>query len=63
MERVFLKPARDGLLIRDPNNRTTLPAEGAEVNLTRYYQRRINDGDVVIVQPAKSSKKSKGADA
>ena len=55
----FIKPAK-GLLIRDPQTREQLPAEGKEVVMNTYWMRRINDGDVVI---AKAPKKSKKKDA
>lgn len=55
LERIFLKPAPmelDGKpverKVRKPVG-TYLAAAGEEVNLDTYWRRRINDGDVVIV--------------
>lgn len=46
MDKQFVKPA-DGLTVRDPARGDHLPAEGREVALTTYWQRRLRDGDVV----------------
>lgn len=44
-----IKPAREGLIVLDPATYFPLPAEGAEVPETSYWQRRLLDGDVVLV--------------
>lgn len=51
---MYLKPA-PGLIVRDPNTRQPLPAEGREVQLTDWWARRLRAGDVVEVQPALSA--------
>lgn len=48
---ITVKP-KQGLLIVDPELRTTLPAEGCAVNDAPYWQRRIADGDVELVPTA-----------
>lgn len=47
-----VKPARDGLVIRDPHSRQPLPAEGGNVPEDSFWVRRLNDGDVVLVEDA-----------
>ena len=47
---MYLKP-NAGLAVPDPARGDTLPAEGREVELTQYWQRRIHDGDVQEAAP------------
>jgi hypothetical protein len=56
--RIKVKPARPGLIVRDPaNGFAIIPDGGAEVERTSSIIRRINDGDLVIVEkPAKKDK-------
>lgn len=42
---MYLKP-NAGLNVPDPARGDLIPAEGREVELTQYWQRRLNDGDV-----------------
>lgn len=51
----FLKPA-DGLIVRDPDTRAPLTAEGEEKTLTSYWLRRLTDGDVTEVVLPKPKK-------
>lgn len=48
---MFVKPgtAPDGrpLLVRDPDTKRALPAEGAEVPRNQFWLRRLRDRDVV----------------
>ncbi|MDH4449205.1 MAG: DUF2635 domain-containing protein [Rhodoferax sp.] len=51
-ERIFIKPApqpegQPALKVRKPVN-GHLAEQGESVNLDSYWQRRLNDGDVVI---------------
>ena len=48
---MYLKP-KAGLNVPDPARGDSLPAEGREVELTQYWQRRLNDGDVSEAAPA-----------
>lgn len=41
-----VKPARPGVIIRDPHTRRPLASEGADVPETSYWLRRLRDGDV-----------------
>ncbi len=41
-----LKPARPGLIVRDPQTLAALPDAGADVADTPYWRRRLKDGDV-----------------
>lgn len=51
--RVFVKPAEGKLCRRPPEEGCLmLPAEGAEVRLTMYWRRRLQDGDVMLVDTA-----------
>lgn len=43
---MFIKPAA-GRQVPDPQRGDTLPPEGREVEPSQYWQRRVNDGDVV----------------
>lgn len=55
MEKIVVKP-RKGLLVRDPKTREIL-AEGGETKpLTKYWRRRLRDGDVEAVEARKVSK-------
>lgn len=47
---MFVKPAA-GRQVPDPERGDALPPEGREVEPTQYWQRRVNDGDVVEAVP------------
>lgn len=47
---MFVKPTA-GRQVPDPDRGDTLPADGREVEPTQYWQRRVNDGDVVEASP------------
>ena len=48
-ERVLVRPARAGLLVRDPTRRMeALPPEGREVRWSTYWQRRLNDESIEV---------------
>ncbi|OGP10447.1 MAG: hypothetical protein A2048_01400 [Deltaproteobacteria bacterium GWA2_45_12] len=49
MEIKFLKPA-PGVKIRDPRTKEFLPIDGRRVEMTVYWNRRIQDGTVVAVE-------------
>lgn len=51
--RIKVKPA-EGLKIRDERTKQVLPVEGAAVEHSTYWQRRIQCGDVVLVEEEKS---------
>lgn len=58
-ERIFVQPKSPELKIKDPSNGRFLPVEGAEVNLTSFWVRRMNAGDVVEVRRAPPKPESK----
>lgn len=60
-EKIFLVP-RPGNIVRDPDTKNPLPAEGMEVERSSYWVRRIQAGDVSITvisksKPARKTKK------
>lgn len=50
---IYVKPAREGLVVRDVVTGQSLPAEGASVPRSSYWMRRLRDGDVVEAKPPK----------
>jgi hypothetical protein len=72
-DRMFLKPARPDLIVRDPISLQPLPAEGREIQESSFWVRRLIDGDVVeatapseeqpVAKPtARSNRSAPGAD-
>jgi len=60
---MFVKPTT-GRAVRDPVKGTLLPVEGAEVPESTFWNRRLRDGDVEKLDPAKkAAASSKNADA
>jgi Protein of unknown function (DUF2635) len=51
MALIHVRPARAGLLVRDPVTRLLLPPEGAAVADSSYWRRRVRDGDVELTAP------------
>lgn len=49
---MHIRPA-PGRLVRDPKTKDYLPADGAVVQASPYWIRRVADGDVVTVPAAK----------
>ncbi len=47
MTKIFVIPQND-LLVTDPEQHDFLPKAGRVVESTTYWQRRINDGDVMV---------------
>lgn len=47
---IKIKPAIPTNIVRHPNNMRLLKPDGEEVEHTSYWERRIKDGDVVIVE-------------
>ena len=52
-EKIFLVP-RAGYIVRDPETKKPLPAEGMEVEKSSYWVRRIQAGDVSVVPASKT---------
>lgn len=57
--KIFIKPA-PGLTVRDPDTLQPLPRDGAEVDRTTHWLRRLAAGDVVEVPPAKTRPAKEG---
>ncbi|MCE8004224.1 DUF2635 domain-containing protein [Halomonas sp. MCCC 1A11081] len=51
-----MKPAREGLVVRQPHNGRPLPAEGDWVEWSGYWMRRTAEGSVVKAAPPKQIK-------
>ena len=61
MKPVFIKPARPGLVIRDPQSGLPLPPDGKAVVPDAFWRRRLADGDVVETKPPKPAAKGREA--
>jgi hypothetical protein len=60
MTTLFLKPAEPGAVVRFPGDpRRVLAADGEDLDLTPFWQRRINDGSVVIAQGTAGKKEGR----
>lgn len=55
MSRLHIKPLRTHVV--DPVTRRALPEGGALVEDSAYWRRRLRDGDVALVEPAKAAPK------
>lgn len=55
---LFLKPTIAGAVVRDPQDGSRLPDDGAEKSATPYWRRLLHTGDVLLCSPA-SVKQSK----
>lgn len=56
--RAFIKPARRGLVVRDPLTGALLPATGMPVPFTSHWRRQLAAGDVVIATRKRSRAKT-----
>lgn len=56
IEQVFVKPAREGLVMFDPASRRRLPDEGMLVPYNTYWRRRLANGDAVLVPQPESKR-------
>lgn len=56
MIKVFLKPVT-GRVVPYPERARNLAEDGEEVVINTYWQRRLNDGDVIKIKPAKAEPK------
>lgn len=52
MNRAYVRPLRDRL-VRDLITREPIPEGGADVEMTGYIRRRIDEGDLEITDPPK----------
>jgi len=57
--KIFVKPAHEKVLVRNPGRNRHLKIEGEFVTYDAYWLRRINDGDVVkATEPKKNKSKT-----
>ena len=49
---MFLKPARQGLIVRDPITKRPLKKEGEKVSKSTYWLRRLKEGSVIEIKAA-----------
>ncbi len=61
MKEITVAPAA-GRVVPDPAAGDKLPAEGRRVPHNAYWQRRLQDGDVVLQVPAAPTKTAKGGE-
>lgn len=54
---MFIKPAKEGLIVRHPKTKRILKKEGEKVKSSTYWRRRIKDGSVVEVSASASKPK------
>ena len=54
----FIRPAKPGLIVRDPVSGSPLPEAGAEKPCNQYWLRRLKDGEVVKATAPAGKKKS-----
>jgi hypothetical protein len=59
-DRIRIKPARAGLVVRAPGGRV-LPAEGLDVTPTSFWLRRLRAGDVIQVEQTQARRSSSSA--
>lgn len=51
MTQQFIKPAREDLVVRRPDNFKRLPTAGDTVTWSPFWQKRLDDGSVVKAEP------------
>lgn len=56
MIKQYIKPAREGLVVRQPQNRHLLPVEGAWMGWSGYWARRKAEGSIVEAKPPTKTK-------
>lgn len=63
MTKRYVKPAEEGLVVRQPHNGQPLPAEGADVHWSGYWVRRKAEGSIVETAAPKKTKAKPSAPA
>lgn len=54
-----VKPAKEGLIVRDPETKRPLPADGKMVRMSAYWIRRKIAGEIIIMGGAEEIKPDK----
>jgi len=62
-ETIGVKPAKEGLIVRDPVTMQPLPPHGKAVPRNSYWLRRLKAGDVVEAKEKKATDKDAQDDA
>ena len=52
---MFLKPAKEGLIVRHPETKRPLKKEGEKVNKNSYWLRRLKEGSVIEIKGVEKS--------
>lgn len=60
---IFIKPAKDGLIVRDPITTRPLDAEGESKPRNKHWLRRLKDKDVVEAKRPVVKSTAKPADS
>jgi hypothetical protein len=55
---MFLKPAKEGLIVRHPETKRPLRQEGEEVKKSSYWLRRLKEGSVIEASKKADFKKA-----
>lgn len=58
LPQIFIKPCVGIKVLSPDHHNQDLPTEGALVEASIYWQRRLQDGDVFIAEPETKSKKA-----
>ena len=61
MEKIFIKPAKPGLIVIDPDTGKQLDAGGEYKPRTPHWIRRLSGGDVIVATPPVKTNASAGA--
>ena len=48
---ITVRPANPGETVRHPDTKLPIAQDGEKVRISTYWQRRLNDGSVVVVTP------------
>jgi len=61
MDKIFIKPAKAGAIVRHPETMRPLAQEGEWVTDSTQWQRYLRHGDIVLAdeKPAKKEKEAK----
>ena len=58
MTKRYIKPARDGLVVRQPGNGKPIPAEGIWVDWSGHWARRKIEGSIIEAKPPAKTKQT-----
>ena len=58
MDKMFIKPRSEDLVIRDPETFLPLKKDGEKKPKNQFWNRRLRDGDVVLAKKPKAKKEA-----